>query len=147
MNNSDAATDFGSNKLILDTHIIIWYTEGIKNLSVQQIALIEQARKNGNLYISTISLWEIAILASKSRIAFTLDVRDWIDRVLNIPGLKLFDLSYEILINSVFLPYYEHKDPADRFILTTARINDSYLMSQDEKIIDYGNKGYVKLTK
>jgi len=40
--------------LILDTHILIWYVEGIK-LSEAQIELIEKIRAKNKLYISAIS--------------------------------------------------------------------------------------------
>ena len=39
------------DKLILDTHILIWYVEGI-NLSESQVQLIDQMREKASLYIS-----------------------------------------------------------------------------------------------
>ena len=51
------------SKILIDTHIILWYLEGIK-LTKQQITLIDGARKNNSLYISSISIWEITLLAS-----------------------------------------------------------------------------------
>ena len=44
-----------TNKLILDTHIIIWYIEGI-NLNKEQVKIIDDYQKNNNLYISAISI-------------------------------------------------------------------------------------------
>jgi PIN domain nuclease of toxin-antitoxin system len=46
-------------KLTIDTHVLIWYTEG-SNLSESEVNLIEAARKKGCLYISSISIWEIS---------------------------------------------------------------------------------------
>ncbi|KJV81107.1 PIN domain protein [Rickettsia hoogstraalii str. RCCE3] len=130
--------------LILDTHILIWYAEGIK-LSKHQIELIEKAREHNMLYISAISIWEVAMLENKGKIVLSISLNDWINKLLSIPGLNLIDLSVSVLIESCFLPNYEHKDPADRFIIASTRNNNSYLFTCDQKIIEYANLGYLKI--
>lgn len=130
--------------LILDTHILIWYVEGIK-LSEAQIELIEKIRAKNKLYISAISIWEIVMLENKGKIAFSFNLNDWIDKLLSIPGLNLIDLSVSILIQSCLLPHYEYKDPADRFIIATARDTNVCLLTFDQKIIEYANSGYLKI--
>lgn len=42
------------------------------------------------------------------------------------------------------LPYYDHKDPVDRMIISSCRKFDLHLMTFDQKIIDYSNMGYLK---
>ena len=131
-------------KILLDTHILIWYAEGI-NLSTNQIGLIENTRKKKELYISAISIWEITMLANRSKLIFSIDIHDWIKKLLSTLGLELIDLSVPILIQSCELPNYPHRDPADRMIIATSRINNIALMTLDRKIIDYGKEGYFKL--
>lgn len=131
-------------KLTLDTHILLWYVEGM-NLSESQVRIIESARVKGNLYISTISIWEIALLCSKGKIVLSIPLNEWISKLLAIPGLNLIELSPTILVESCSLPNFEHKDPADRFIISTVRSINSHLMSFDQKIIDYANSGYLKI--
>ena len=80
------------DKLILDTHILIWYIEGI-NLSEPQVELIDKMREKSSVYISAISIWEIALLVSKDRIALSIDIDEWIQRAASITGLNLMDLS------------------------------------------------------
>ena len=133
-----------TEKLTLDTHVLIWYMEGIK-LSHEQVNIIDQAKANNKLFISAISIWEIAMLATKGKLAFSIRISEWIDTALAIPGLNLIELSVPILIESTSLPNYEYKDPADRMIISTCRSNGSYLMTFDQKIIDYGNKGYLRI--
>lgn len=130
--------------LILDTHILIWYVEGI-TLSKAQIELIEKVREKNKLYISAISIWEIVMLENKGKIAFSVNLNDWIDKLLSIPGLNLIDLSVSILIQSCLLPHYEYKDPADRFIIASARTTNAYLLTFDQKIMDYADLGYLKI--
>lgn len=131
-------------KITLDTHIIIWYAEGIK-LTEKQVSIIDKARDNNALFISSISIWEISMLFNKGKAVFSMSVNELIDKILSIPGLNLIDLSIPILLESTLLPNYEHRDPADRLIISSARSNGSHLMTMDNKIIDYGNKGYLKI--
>ena len=131
-------------KLTLDTHVLIWYTEG-SNLSESEVNLIETARKKGCLYISAISIWEVAMLVSKDKIAFSIGLDQWIHQLLSTPGLKVIDLTPSILVQSCDLPIYPHKDPADRLIISSSRAINSYLMTADHRTIKYANQGYLKV--
>ncbi len=130
--------------LMLDTHILIWYLQGT-NLSETQIQLIDQARNNNSLFISAISIWEISMLLQKEKIAFSMSLNEVIDKITAIPGLQILDMTIAILVESTILPNYEHRDPADRMIISSCRHHDSYLMTRDQKIIDYAQKGYLKI--
>lgn len=131
-------------KLTIDTHILLWYVEGI-SLSKNQVELIEKARQSNGLYISAISIWEIIMLARKGKITLSISLDSWIEKLLLIPGLNVIELSVPIMLQSSELPNYEHKDPADRFIIASSRFIDAYLMTMDQKIIDYANQGYLKI--
>ncbi|MCC8483820.1 MAG: type II toxin-antitoxin system VapC family toxin [Rickettsia endosymbiont of Labidopullus appendiculatus] len=133
-------------RLTLDTHVLIWYTEGI-NLSKEQVKIIEQVRQASNLYVSAISIWETTMLINKAKIAISINLDEWIDKITSIPGLNLINLSIPILIQSCTLPKYEHKDPADRMIIASARSINSHLMTFDQKIINYADNGYLKVIK
>lgn len=133
-----------NDKLVLDTHILIWYTEGI-HLSPAQVESIEDFRKKDNLYISAISIWEIALLVSKGKIIFSITLTEWIDKLLSLPGLNIIDLSLPILLESCNLPNYLHKDPADRLIIASVRLNNFYLLTIDQNIVEYGKCGYLKM--
>lgn len=145
MNNIESNKELiASSQLLLDTHIIIWYAEGIK-LSESHVEKIENARKNQKLFISQISIWEIAMLINKERLSFSLPLKEWIDKLLSIDGLSFLDLTTSILVESCQLPSYAHKDPVDRMIIATARCLNIELMTADQKILDYGSNGYVKI--
>lgn len=73
------------------------------------------------LGVSVISVWEIALSASKGRIGLGLPVQDRIRRALDHPGLTLVGLDPQIAIESCNLPGTFHVDPADRFLVATAR--------------------------
>ena len=80
----------GDRALLLDTHIWVWYVENEpKRFSRKIEPLIEAAVQRGELLVSTISVWEIAMLESTRRIELSQDVRTWAGRALAFPGVRL----------------------------------------------------------
>ena len=53
------------NPILLDTHVIIWSLLKPEELSVDIKKIIESAQEENKLLISSISLWEIAMLIIK----------------------------------------------------------------------------------
>jgi PIN domain nuclease of toxin-antitoxin system len=104
-------------KLLLDTHIWLWYLLGDERLSTNLQTVI--AEETTELWLSPISIWETLILAEKGRISLQPNAVAWID--LALQTLEIFEapLVYQIAILSrqIELP---HQDPADRFIAATA---------------------------
>ena len=134
--------------ILMDTHIWIWLMEGNPVLTGSKaLTLIEEAAESGLLSVSVISVWEIGMLESKSRITFNIPYMEWIDKALSLPGLHLIPLSPKIAIESTRLPNNFHGDPADRIITATARINNASLITKDRKILEYGESGFLKVIK
>jgi PIN domain nuclease of toxin-antitoxin system len=104
-------------KLLLDTHIWLWYLLGDSRLSLQlQTAIIDL---NTELWLSPISIWETLILAEKGRISLQPDPVTWVNLALKTLETREAQMNYPIAILSrqIALP---HQDPADRFIVATA---------------------------
>ena len=118
MNNTSTSTLQKIEKLVMDTHILIWYLEGIE-LSQQQVQIIESQRNLNQLYISAISIWEVSMLINKKKAAISIPINEWLNKVLSIPGLNIIDLSLTVLVESCNLPDFDHKDPADRMIIAS----------------------------
>jgi len=131
-----------TNNLLLDTHIFIWLMNGDSNLSKKAQQLIEKAHKNGNLFISAISIWEVSMLEEKQRIVLNKPCLEWIKSALHY-GIQLSPLSPEIAVESCHLPQYAAGDPADRIIIATARIESLLLLTCDERILMYGKQNLV----
>ena len=86
------------------------------------------------------------MLSIRNRITLTIPIRDWIDNILKIDGLRLVELSADILIESCLLPDFEyHKDLADRMIIATARSMNAYPLTFDQTILEYAKSGYVNV--
>jgi PIN domain nuclease of toxin-antitoxin system len=132
--------------LLLDTHIWIWYAEGIPGaLSPAITKQIDQARKQRCLYVSVVSAWEIGLLLAKSRIVLSAPLQEWVKAGAALPGLHMRALTTEVAIESTVLPGDPHADPADRFLIAEARVSGLTLVTAARKIIDYGLAGPVRV--
>ena len=113
--------------IILDTHIFIWATEKLVEKIPAKIrsALIAELV----LGVSTISLWEIAMLVDKGRVILSMPLLSWFKAALSMPKVKLLPITAEVAARSGSLPI--HGDPADRLIAATAIEHDCFLATLD----------------
>ena len=132
--------------LLLDTHCWLWAQLGlIQKLSRAALQSIRSAESEGNLRVSVISIWELAMLEQRGRVALPMNVRTWVEQALSKPGITVAQLTPEIMIESVHLPGEMHGDPADRMLVATARVQGATLLSKDEQLIRYSRQRHVKL--
>lgn len=124
--------------IVLDTHALIWWASGQKEqISAAAAQAIEAELKGGDILVSSISAWELAMLVAKGRLALSMDVSDWLTLVGQIEPVRFVPMDNEIAVKSAELPGAFHKDPADRIIVATARKFAAPLVSADERIRGY----------
>ena len=122
--------------ILFDTHIWFFYiNDGSEKLTHEVQKAIQD---NDVLGVSIISCWEIAMLVSKKRLLFSIDVQDWITQALQYKGIKLIDLTPEIAVLATRLPGAFHKDPADRIIVASCIKLGAPLVTYDENIKKWG---------
>ena len=131
--------------LLLDTHVWLWYAEGESGkLSAKSVEALDRARLSAGLWVSVISLWEIGMLQKKGRIQLSAPLRDWVRHALDAPGIVFAPLHAAAAVESTLLPGSPHSDPADRFLIATARVEGLALATRDTRILAYGRKGFVQ---
>ena len=133
--------------ILLDTHVLIWLLAGNPRLGAPARSLIQQAAADNALLVSAITPWEIAMLVSKGRLALDRDVGEWLGAALALPGIRLAPLAPEIAVASTRLPGDLHADPADRIIAATARHIDAVLVTEDQRLLDYGQRGHLRIRR
>ena len=129
--------------LLLDTHVWLWLVAGSPELSTEARREIEGAAAVGTLRIAAVSLWEVALLASRGRIVLGKSIGLWLEEALADPGPAIDPLSPEIAAESYALPDMFHRDPADRLIVAAARVANATLMTRDRRILDYAARGHL----
>lgn len=129
--------------MIVDTHVLVWLLEGDPRLGHKARQALDRAVQQEAIQVSAITPWEIAMLVNKGRLALGRDVGQWIDEAMSQPGIALVPLEPAIAVDSVRLPGALHADPADRFIVATARSRGVPLMTADRALLAYGAGGHV----
>jgi PIN domain nuclease of toxin-antitoxin system len=129
--------------VLLDTHVWLWLAAGTEPLRGSARDAIAVAAGRGNLRVAAISVWEIAMLASRNRIVLGKPSAEWVREALSAPGLSLEPLDPVMVIESCHLPAGFRSDPADHMIVATARIIGATLMTRDRRILDYAEAGHV----
>lgn len=93
-------------------------------------------RDQGNLWLSAISIWEVAKKVEKRKLVLDRGLDDWLDLALERGGLKVAPLDRHILVESCRLPASFAGDPADQIIVATARSRGAVLITRDAGLRD-----------
>ncbi|NLC22130.1 MAG: type II toxin-antitoxin system VapC family toxin [Halomonadaceae bacterium] len=125
--------------IVLDTHALLWWVNGDPQLSQSALKAIEQElqAEDGEILISAITAWEIALLVEKGRLTLSMTTDDWLETVEEIEGVRFVAVDAATAVESTRLPGEFHKDPADRMIVALARHYNAELVTADDKITAY----------
>ena len=121
--------------LLLDTHVWIWSQERPDELGPEATRLLTDPQVT--LYVSTVSTLEIARLVAIGAIELTDTLISWVTATLESMSCKTVEISHEIAAEAYALPPGLHKDPADRILAATARLEHLTLLTADGRILDY----------
>ena len=127
-------------KLLLDTHIWLWSVLDPSKLGERVSALLRDS--SSHLWLSPISLWELAVLYERGRIEVHGGLWRWIDEARRSAPIREAPLTGEIVraTDRVEIP---HRDPADRLLAATAVTLDLRLVTADAKLL--AGRGYQVL--
>ena len=123
--------------IVLDTHAWVWWIGSPEQISERALKAIDEAMDRGEILVSSISCWEVALLLRKGRLELTMPVEDWVARSEALPFVQFIPFDNRIALLSNQLPGSLHEDPADRAIIATALTLGAPLVSKDAKIRDY----------
>jgi len=117
---------------LLDTHIWFWYLIGSQRLPKGLVGLIDGAQDN--CWFSPISVWELSMLSARGRIEISGNFRPWILKALELFPIREASFKTEVAIVSqeIELP---HGDPADHFIVATAKVYELTLLTVDQRLL------------
>jgi PIN domain nuclease of toxin-antitoxin system len=123
-------------KLLLDTHILIWWLCDDSNLSQPEINLV--MNPDNLVFVSAAACWEITVkkmigkLDAPDDLPTALAANDFIELPITVQHTQsLFQLS----------PH--HNDPFDRIMIAQALHEDLAFMTRDSKILLYTDLSFV----
>ena len=123
-------------RIVLDTHVLIWWVDGDKRLSKNQRRLLSRLDVGPPALVPDIALWEVATLHELNRIKLSLPLREWLDRATAFPLVECAPITPAVATDVAALPSWFHRDPADRIIVATTRVHGARLLTNDQRIID-----------
>lgn len=119
-------------RLLLDTHIWVWSALDRGRISARLTGILENP--DNELWLSPISLWEVLTLCQKQTLTLHPNPQAWITHVLDTVPMREAQITYQVAQETarVQLP---HRDPADRFLVATARVFDLTLVTADAQLL------------
>lgn len=114
-------------KLLLDTHTFIWFVEDDEKLPSRIKIQIEDIENE--IFISIVSLWEIAIKTSLGKLEVAIDIPAMISKIES-NGFSIFPIFPEHTICVSSLPFH-HRDPFDRMLIAQTITEKIKIVSRD----------------
>ncbi len=119
-------------RLLLDTHIWLWSRLQPDRLS-RRVA--RELRNPGNeLWLSPISIWETVILCEKGRLALDGGAAEWVLKAMRAVPMTDAPLTAQVALATASLKL-AHRDPADRFLVATAKVFGLTLVTADDRLL------------
>lgn len=120
-------------KLLLDTHIWVWSQLDPDRLSRKVRAALQAP--DAELWLSPISVWELLLLIEAGRVKVHGDPAAWVEEALRAGPFREAPLTHAAALETRRVAL-RHRDPADRFLVATARVLDLALVTADTRLLD-----------
>jgi len=122
---------------LFDTCSLLWYTVDPDKLSPAARKYCDKIYSN-SASVSSMSLWEIGLKIKNNKLDIGTTIEDFSQRIKALNTIEILPVDEHIWIESLSLQW-DHRDPADRVIVATAKLNKLPLLSSDTKIRDFYN--------
>jgi PIN domain nuclease of toxin-antitoxin system len=124
-------------KLLLDTHIFIWWADEPDKLPTSIRTELED--ENNTLVLSVVSAWEIQIKYQLNRLTLSAPLQTLIESQQQANELQLLPVELPHVLGLHALPHH-HSDPFDRLLIAQAITENCTFVSVDAKVATYSVK-------
>ena len=121
-------------KLLLDTHIFLWYVAGDKRLPASTLSAIRDS--NNQVYLSVASVWEATIKYQLGKLPLPSSPEIYLPSQRRRHFIESLNIDERSVTELVKLSPH-HRDPFDRLLICQARVNGMVLATVDEVIQNY----------
>ena len=118
--------------IVLDTHVWLWWTAAPQKLSRAAARAIDRADRIG---VSTISVFELVELAERRRIKLDSPAGAWVRDALARERVEPVPVTSDIAVEAARLRFV--RDPVDRIVYATARVEDAQLVTRDQRMREF----------
>ena len=121
--------------ILLDTCALLYLAAAPERISRKALELV--ASPDQTVHCSPIVAAELACLQERQKIHLPQHWKTWFRTQADRNGWNIIPISLEIIEEAYSLPEPIHRDPADRLILATARLENLTIITTDRLILDY----------
>ena len=133
-------------KILLDTHILLWFCTGDEKLSVKARELI--ADEENKIYYSILSVWEVEIKHAAHPDRISMSGKRLLEHC-QLLGFIPVSLESEHILSVRNLTRKEntppHHDPFDRLMICQAIVENMIFMTHDARIAEYVTDSIYKV--
>ena len=122
--------------IVFDTCALLWYTLDPSELSPKAHAAIKNSKR---ILISSISIWEVAIKCLRNKLSLGVNIQEYVKRCELSADFEILPVSHQDWLNCALLEW-DHRDPADRLIVTLAIREGAVLLTDDTVMKKYYKK-------
>ncbi len=121
-------------KILLDTHIFLWFITNNKRLSEKYCeAIINQ---DNEVYLSVVSVWEATIKYQLGKLPLPESPEIYLPKQREKHLIASLSIDETTITQLAKLPPL-HNDPFDRLLICQSLEHDLILMTEDRAIISY----------
>jgi PIN domain nuclease of toxin-antitoxin system len=121
-------------RVLIDTHIFIWYIQNSERLPSSIATYINDGRND--ILLSIASVWEMAIKQSTGKLNLGLPYASFIEEQMRLNSMELLPLRLDHLEVVTTMPFH-HRDPFDRILIAQAMLEDIVIISADSTFSSY----------
>ncbi|MFH1672705.1 MAG: type II toxin-antitoxin system VapC family toxin [Pseudomonadota bacterium] len=121
-------------KLLLDTHIFLWYISGDHHLPKSLKDIIQDSANE--VYLSVVSLWESIVKYRLGKLPLPLSPEKYLPLQRERHDISSLSLDEAAIIHLSDLPSL-HRDPFDRMLICQAIEHDMTIVTMDAAIAQY----------
>lgn len=116
-------------RLLVDSHVALWWLEGQSSLGPTCLRLIKKADQ---VFFSAVTPWELGIKKALGKVSFP----DGLANRLEAQGFESLSISARHAEKAAILPF-RHRDPFDRMLVAQAQLESLALITADNALDDY----------
>lgn len=124
-------------RLLLDTHVFIWWADQQESLSATTLSALKD--EANELVLSVASVWEMQIKVQLGKLKLSLPLRELVQSQVVNNDVKILPLELAHVLVLDTLPLH-HKDPFDRMLIAQSIQEDVTLVSTDPEFPAYSVK-------
>ena len=124
-------------KLLLDTHIFIWWADQPEKLSNAVLSALED--EANELLLSVASVWEMQIKIQLGKLKLRLPLKALVKNQQETNDLTVSPVTLTHVLAVGDLPFH-HKDPFDRLLIAQSTQEDLTLVTADSQFSAYSVK-------